>query len=490
VNSEGTRQEFHNDSMSNYSSSMRELKHFIGGRFFAAGNGHLDSINPSKPSEVLGRMPIGSQAEIELAVEEAATAQEHWRQQTGPARSAILHAWGDAIAKRQEDLANAVVAEVGKPIGEARGEVQRCVAILRYYAGEAVRPNGEVVPSLTPGVLQYSLLQPLGVVGLITPWNFPMAIPLWKAAPALAMGNAVVLKPSEHSPWCAQLLAETALEAGVGNALQVVFGDGETGKRLVSDSRIDAISFTGSGRAGNIIATACATQNKKFQTEMGGKNVAIVLADADLAKAANLVAGGAMRFAGQKCTATSRVIVDASIRGKFVDELRKACEALPVGCPGEASTAIGPVISSEAQARIEAAAKSGESLYIGSKPDEGFYVAPTVVGGVDETHSLSQDEIFGPVLTLLEADSFERAIHLANHTKYGLSASLCTRDISTALKYIDQIQAGMVRVNADTTGVDPHAPFGGYKGSSSGTREQGQVAKDFYTQIKTVQINP
>ncbi len=469
---------------------MLELKHFIGGEFTTGGDGLLNSINPAQPSQVLGQAYQGTRVQVDLAAQKAGEAQGAWRKETGPARSALLHAWGDKIAARQEELAQAVATEVGKPIGEARGEVQRCVAILRYYAGEAIRPVGEVIPSLTPGALQYSLQEPLGVVGLITPWNFPLAIPLWKAAPALAVGNAVILKPSEHSPWCAQLLAETALEAGVGAQFQVVQGAGSAGKALVEHPMVKAISFTGSDRTGSAISVACAQINKKFQTEMGGKNVAIILADADLGQAANLVAGGAMRFAGQKCTATSRVIVDSKVKGAFVDELKKAIDALPVGSPLEAATAIGPVISRESQTRIASSLNGGERIYEGATLNEGFFVAPMVVGGIDENHDLAQNELFGPVLTLLEADSFDQAIQIANNTRFGLSASLCTRDLSAALKYIDQIQAGMVRVNADTTGVDPHAPFGGYKGSSSGTREQGEVAKEFYTQIKTVQINP
>ncbi len=469
---------------------MLELKHYIGGEFVAGGDGLLDTINPTAPGQVLGQAHRGTSDEVSRAVLSASEAFPAWRKQAGPARSALLHAWGDKIAARQEELAIAVATEVGKPIGEARGEVQRCVAILRYYAGEAIRPVGEVIPSLTPGALQYSLHEPLGVVGLITPWNFPLAIPLWKAAPALAVGNTVVLKASEHSPWCAQLLAETAKEAGITSIFQVVLGAGEAGNALVEHSDVKAISFTGSDRTGSAISVACAARNKKFQTEMGGKNVAIVLADADLAQAANLVAGGAMRFAGQKCTATSRVIVESSVRGSFIDELAKAIDALPVGSPLEATTAVGPVISSDSRSRIMDALVGNETVYSGSLPDEGYFVAPTVVADVDERHDLAQNELFGPVLTLLEASSFDQAISMANNVRFGLSASLCTKDVSSALKYIDQIQAGMVRVNADTTGVDPHAPFGGVKGSSSGTREQGEVAKDFYTQIKTVQINP
>lgn len=469
---------------------MREALHSIGGSLLSGGAGCLDSLNPAEPTSIVARIPLGAAAEVEKAAEAASAAFGTWRKTAGPARAERLYAWADAIQARAAELAEAIATEVGKPIGEAKGEVGRCVAILRYYAGEAVRPLGEVIPGLASGVLQYSLREPLGVVGLITPWNFPLAIPLWKAAPALAVGNTVVLKPSENSGWCAHLLAETAIAAGLKGEFNVVQGAGEAGAALVNHPDVKAISFTGSDTTGAAISKACAALNKKYQTEMGGKNVAIVLADADLAQAANLVAGGAMRFAGQKCTATSRVIVESSVSGRFLDELRKAIELLPVGSPMEAATAVGPVINEASQAKILGALGQGTVLHSVTAPSSGFFVSPTVVGGVDASHDLAQNELFGPVLTYLEADTLDAALELANNTRFGLSASLCTRDIRSALTYVDRIQAGMVRVNADTTGVDPHAPFGGYKGSSSGTREQGEVAKDFYTQYKTVQINP
>jgi len=469
---------------------MREVHHFVGGSFITGGAGCVDSLNPTEPTTIVARIPLGAAAEVNAAVEAASAAFDGWRRTPGPGRAEKLYAWAEAIQARSAELAEAIATEVGKPIGEAKGEVGRCVAILRYYAGEAVRPLGDVIPGLASGVLQYSLREPLGVVGLITPWNFPLAIPLWKAAPALAVGNTVVLKPSENSGLCAHLLAETAVAAGFKGEFNVVQGAGAAGAALAGHPNVKAISFTGSDATGAKISQACAGLNKKFQTEMGGKNVAIVLADADLAQAANLVAGGAMRFAGQKCTATSRVIVESAVSGRFLDELKKAIEALPVGSPLEASTAIGPVINEASQTKVRAALNEGTVLHKVDAPSNGFFVSPTVVGGVDPSHALAQNELFGPVLTYLEADTLDQALQIANQTRFGLSASLCTRDIRAALTYIDRIQAGMVRVNADTTGVDPHAPFGGYKGSSSGTREQGEVAKDFYTQYKTVQINP
>jgi len=387
----------------------------------------------------------------------------------------------------------AVAREVGKPIGEAKGEVARCVAILRYFAGDAVREVGDVIPGLAASSLQYSLRSPLGVVGLITPWNFPVAIPLWKAAPALACGNTVVLKPAETSLFCAVLLAETAQAAGLPeNVFNVLLGDGPSlGAAILDHKLIRGVSFTGSSRVGAIVAERCAKRNVKFQTEMGGKNAAIVLADADLKQAAALVAGGAMRFAGQKCTATSRVIVQWQVREPFQRELVAAIEALKVADPMEADCAVGPVITEQSQSRIESAlADAGSPAYKGSTPNSGYFVSPSLYTDVEPGSKLAQDELFGPVLALLVAEDLDHAIEIANGVEYGLSASLFTRDISSALKYATRIEAGLVRVNADTTGVDPHAPFGGVKGSSSGTREQGPAAKDFYTEIKTVQINP
>ncbi|MEZ0327947.1 MAG: aldehyde dehydrogenase [Fimbriimonas sp.] len=450
----------------------------------------IPSLNPTVPKDVVAEFAAASEADVQQAAEAASNAFGTWSKLAGPARGDVLYKWADAINARAEELAQAIVREVGKPLGEARGEVGRCVAILRYYAGEAVRQSGDVIPSLTPGALQFSIRQPLGVAGLITPWNFPLAIPLWKAAPALAVGNTVVLKPAEEAVWCAALLSETAQAAGLpAGVFNVLLGAGDTGKALVQNELIRCVSFTGSAEVGAKVAEACARRNVKYQTEMGGKNPALVLADANLAQAANLVASGAMRFAGQKCTATSRVIVDRSVRGSFIDELQKAILALPVGDPGEMATAVGPVITEESQGRINEAVQGSESIYQASVPNQGFFVAPAVFATYQHSN-LAQQELFGPVLSMIEADGLDEAIKIANNTPYGLSASLFTRDIAAALTYIHRIEAGMVRVNADTTGVDPHAPFGGVKGSSSHSREQGSVAKEFYTEIRTVQINP
>jgi alpha-ketoglutaric semialdehyde dehydrogenase len=480
--------------------SPPRLRSFIAGQWSSSvADEWIDDVNPSNARDILAKVPLGHADDVKAAVAAAAGAWEAWRRLTGPARAEHLHRWGQAIADRQEEMAQAVAREVGKPIGEARGEVGRCVVILRYFAGEAVRDIGEVIPAQAAGALQFTRREPLGVVALITPWNFPLAIPMWKAAPALAFGNVVVLKPSEMAPHAAVLLAETAHTAGIpAGVFNVVLGAGAAvGKSLVDAPEVNAVSFTGSAKVGGEVAVAAARRNIRYQTEMGGKNVAIVLPDADLAQAASLTAAGAMRYAGQKCTATSRVVVAREVEDAFYKALREQIEKLPLGPVTDAQSAIGPLISDTARANIaKALAAHGEKPFLRSDlpgSDDfahGYFMTPVVYRDVPVDSPLAREELFGPVLATFVARDADEAISIANAAKYGLSATLFTRDLRAALKYIDRIEAGLVRVNGDTTGVDPHAPFGGMKGSSSGSREQGPAAREFYTEIKTVQINP
>ena len=479
--------------------SDKLLSNFIAGEFRAGtGNDELVAINPSDAADEVARVRSGTAADAVAAVASAAESLTRWRRTTGPARAEHLYHWAAAIDARREELAQALTRDVGKPISEARGEVARCSVILRYYAGEAVRARGAVVPAQGEGMLQFTLQEPLGVVALITPWNFPAAIPLWKAAPALAFGNTVVLKPAEQASRIAALLAETAAAADLPRGVfNVVLGSGTTvGAALIEADEVRAVSFTGSTTVGAQVAAACARRNVRYQTEMGGKNVVIVLPDADLDLAARLTAAGAMRYAGQKCTATSRAVVVQEVEGEFLDRLRTHVQALPVGPVTDSSAAVGPLINEAARARVRTALRelSGECVCGGDVPvaepfTRGFYVEPTVVRGVDPASSLAQDELFGPVLATFTARDLDDAIALANRTRYGLSASLFTQDLRAALTYIDRIEAGLVRVNGDTTGVDPHAPFGGVKASSSGSREQGSAAREFYTETKTVQLS-
>jgi len=475
------------------------LSNFVAGAFSpAASTAIRERHNPAATDELVTRAPVSNAADVAAAAAAAAAAFPLWRATSGPARADALYRWGDAIAARADELARAITCEVGKPIGEARGEVARAVVILRFYAGEAVRDIGEVIPAQAADALQFTLRDPLGPVALITPWNFPLAIPLWKAAPALAFGNTVVLKPSELSSGVAQLVAETALAAKLpAGVFNVVHGDGTTGEALLRHAEIRCASFTGSQGVGARITAIGAERNIRVQTEMGGKNVVIVARDGDLDRAATLTAAGAMRYAGQKCTATSRVIVDRTVEAAFLGKLAAAVASLPLGPVDDPAGAIGPLISAESRSRIEAALGDApaETLFGGTLPDDPYYraghwFAPRALRLDSASHPLALRELFGPVLGVLTADDLDHAITLANQTPFGLSASLFTRDLASALSYVRRIEVGLVRVNGDTTGVDPHAPFGGVKSSSAGGREQGRAARDFYTESRTVQIHP
>lgn len=475
------------------------LQNYIAGESRAVrGDRMIADINPSDFDDIIAQIPCGDSGDVDDAVSAASNALKTWRRIPGPARAEYLYRWAGVIDGRREELAQALVREVGKPIGEARGEVGRCVVILRYYAGEAVRAIGEVVPAQAAGALQFTLRDPLGVVALITPWNFPVAIPLWKAAPALAFGNTVVLKPAEQSSHMATLLAETAAAAEIpAGVFNVILGDGAvTGDALIRHGDVRAVSFTGSAAIGARVAAVCAERNIRYQTEMGGKNVVIIMPDADLALAAKLTAAGAMRYAGQKCTATSRAIVAHEVENEFMDRLKAEVAGLPLGPVTDAASAVGPLISAESRDRVKQALDAVRSNIVagGTAPADnafirGYFMDATVVRDVDPSSALAQDELFGPVLATFTSHGLDEAINLANRSRFGLSASIFTKNLGAALEYIQRIEVGLVRVNGDTTGVDPHAPFGGVKGSSSGSREQGAAAREFYTEIRTIQIS-
>jgi len=354
-----------------------------------------------------------------------------------------------------------------------------------------------VLPSVNPNTLLFTERVPLGVVGLITPWNFPVAIPLWKAAPALVYGNTVVLKPSDLSPHTAHLLAEVLHEAGLpAGVFNLVQGRGAAGKALVEDPGVDGVSFTGSVKTGRSIAAACGARGAKYQLEMGGKNPVVVLEDADLGQAVELTVQGAMKSAGEKCTATSRAIVVESIADEFTRRVVERVRHLEVGPGTDAHAYLGPVITEESKERVlgfvARAKDAGANLLCGGlaghRPDlaHGHYVWPTVVDRVTPDMEIAREEVFGPVLAILRVPDFDAALAVANDVAYGLSASVFTRDIGSALRFAREVEAGLVRINGETAGVEPQAPFGGMKGSSSGSREQGQAAKEFFTQYKTI----
>jgi alpha-ketoglutaric semialdehyde dehydrogenase len=456
----------------------------------------VESRSPQNPEDVVVRFAETEPHAVADAFRTARDAAASWRRTPASERAAVLVAAAEAIAGQQDDLAALIVREVGKPVTEARQEVARAIAILRYHAGAALDPDGDTYPTLPPAdprSLSMARRRPRGVAGLITPWNFPIAIPLWKAAPALAYGNAVVLKPSPEATAVALRVGELLGRLLPDGVLQVVPGGAATGQALIEAS--DVVSFTGSVAVGAQVAQAAAARGIPAQCEMGGLNASIVLPDADLESAAKVVAASAMGYAGQKCTATSRVIAVGD-PAPLTDALVAAVEALPTGDPADAATVVGPLITAAARDRsvdaaAEARADGARVLAGGSALDgPGLFASPTLVDGLAPSARLAQEEVFGPIATILPAETPERAAELSNAVRYGLVTSVFTRDLDRALELVDRLDTGMIRVNQPTAGVDFHAPFGGEKGSSYGPREQGKHAREIYTAVHTIGIGP
>lgn len=484
-------------------SAEKTWGNFIGGEWVAAASGDtFESRSPANVQEVVGRFAASDERDVMAAIQAAQDAFPAWRDTNAIARSVILLKAADILAARQQEIGRELSHEEGKTLKEGIGETGRAIQILRYFAGDAQQPNGEHYPSMNPDTLLYTTREPLGVVGVITPWNFPIAIPAWKIAPALAYGNTVVFKPASATPLLAARFVEALAEAGLpAGVLNLVTGSAsKVGDPLVEDDRVTAISFTGSGEVGRAMAVTAAKRGAKIQLELGGQNPAIVLADADMNHALQHVMTGAMWSSGQKCTATSRAIVHRSIADEFTQKLIEKVASLKVGNPLDESTHLGPVISADAVDTILAGAEraktEGSDLLTGGVRltddgrEHGFFVAPTVFANVDPSSHLGQEEIFGPILGVIPVDDMDEAIAIANSVRYGLSASIFTRDLGRALQFARKIQAGVVHINSETPGAEPQVPFGGYKGSSSYSREQGKSARDFYTQIKTVYIDP
>ncbi|MGH7942052.1 MAG: aldehyde dehydrogenase family protein [Limisphaerales bacterium] len=483
-----------------------EAKQYINGDWGASASGggangqkRATRENPAKTSETVGSYPLCGAEDTGAAIEAAHGAFPAWKALAWPARSEILHRAANILDDHKEDLARIMAREVGKPIGEARGEVKRGVVLLRYYAGEGLRSLGEVYPASDGKSLLYSNRIPLGVVGVITPWNFPVAIPIWKMAPALIFGNTVVWKPAEPASITGfalmQLLEKAGFPKGVIN---MVTGKGaEAGQSITSHRLMHGISFTGSNEVGRKVALAAVERGIKFQLEMGGKNATIVAADADLDKAVELTLSAAMRFCGQKCTATSRVIVEESILPAFTEMIVERARNIKMSDPLEDDCYLGPVVNQTQHASIlasiERGMQSGARLLAGGKKAEGkpgYFIEPTIFGNVEPNSELAQREIFGPVLGILPARDLTRALEIANAVPFGLSAAIFTKDVSRILKFIKSAEAGMIKINGETAGVEPHAPFGGLKQSSSHSREQGRAAIDFFTSIQTIAISP
>jgi acyl-CoA reductase-like NAD-dependent aldehyde dehydrogenase len=453
----------------------------------------VTSLNPHDPADVVGGWPTADEAEVAAAVARATAAAREWAGVAAPARAATLGSAASALEARAGEVTELVIREVGKPRSEAAGEVARGVAILRYYAQVALLPDGQTIPASSPGALLMARHRPVGVAALVTPWNFPVAIPLWKAAPSLAFGNATVLKPAGAATGVALLLHEIIAPYLPGDVFQLVLGDAVPGRALADHPDVAAVSFTGSVPVGREVVARVAGRGGRVQAEMGGQNAAIVLADADFGRAAAAIAYAAMGYAGQKCTATSRIIVEDAAYEEFRPYLVDAIARLGVVGPSDGKTLVGPVISERARAfALDAVAASGGRVLAGGTAldEPGYYVAPTLVELESPAGRLATEEVFAPVAALLRAPTPEAAADIANGVRYGLVTSVFTGDLSRALMLTERLDAGMVRVNAPTAGVDFQAPFGGAKESSYGPREQGLAARDFYTETHTITIVP
>ena len=455
------------------------------------------NINPSDLVDVVGDFAQADIGQAEQAIAEARAALPAWSRTTPQQRFDLLDRAGALILERRLQLGELLSREEGKTLAEGIGEVVRAGQSFKFFAGEALRGTGEVIPSIRPGIDVEVSLEPVGVVGLITPWNFPIAIPAWKLAPALAFGNTCVIKPADLTPGCAHALVSILHEAGApAGVVNLVMGRGSVvGNVLVESPDVDAISFTGSVSTGRSIAARCMETGKRVQCEMGGKNPLVVLDDADLDVAVNVALNGAFFSTGQRCTASSRLIVTAGIHDAFIAKLSEAMLALKVGHALEAETQIGPVVDEKQLAQnldyVAIARAEGADVIGGERLDrqtQGFFMQPALLLGTSSGMRVNREEIFGPVASVIRVESDDEALATANDTEFGLSAGVCTTSLARARRFRRDLVAGMVMVNLPTAGVDYHVPFGGRKGSSIGPREQGSFARQFYTIVKTAYI--
>jgi aldehyde dehydrogenase (NAD+) len=453
-----------------------------------------ESENPSDAADPVSEFARADARQTEDAIRAAADARSAWADSTPQRRFEVLDFVGTEILARKEELGRLLAREEGKTLPEAVAEAARAGQIFKFFAAEALRIKGERLASVRPGVDVDITREPVGVVGLITPWNFPLAIPAWKIAPALAYGNTVVFKPAELVPTCGWQLAEILSRAGLpAGAFNLVIGSGrQVGQTIVDSPLVDAVSFTGSVATGEAILSAAAARRAKVQLEMGGKNPLVVLADAQNERAVDCAVQGAFYCTGQRCTASSRLIVESAIFDRFVDAVRARTAKLRVGHALERDTEIGPVASSEQLARdlhyIRIGREEGAQLLAGGevleRPTTGHFLSPALFVARPEQR-IAREEIFGPLACVIRADDYEHALALANDTPFGLCAGICTQSLKHATHFRRHAQAGMVMVNLPTAGVDFHVPFGGRKASSYGPREQGAYAAEFYTLVKT-----
>ena len=461
---------------------------------------YFESTSPANNDEILGLFASSNAQDANIAINSAYDGFQNWKKTSQIARGEYLYKASSWLEQNSSRYAEAITKECGKSILEANGEVGRSIALLKYYAAQGSDPMGDVVPSVNPNILLYTTKVPIGVVGLITPWNFPLAIPIWKMAPAIVFGNTIVHKPASSTPLLGKMIAEMWEASGLpGGVYNLVTGSGsELGDSIIDHPYTSALSFTGSTYIGQSIAVKCAKNGMKYQLEMGGKNPIIVMPDANLEQAAEITLSGAMKYSGQKCTATSRAIVSKEIKKDFTEILLNKFKNLKVGDGMDSENVVVPVIDKKSltniSEKIKAGVDEGSRLIFGGEIlkdnnyEKGNYVQPTLFDNVDPKSLIATEEIFGPVLGLIDAEDYDQSIKIANDTSYGLSAGIFTSNLNLAMEFANNIDAGIVKINGETAGVEPQVPFGGMKESSSGAREQGKSAVEFFTQTKTIYV--
>ncbi len=485
---------------SSAATGSKEYFNYIDGKWVPAQSGKtFENRNPADPSDLIGTFPASGPQDVEAAVEAAKRAFDKWRLTPAPKRGEIMYKAGELLIERKEELARAMTREMGKVLAETRGDVQEAIDMVFYMAGEGRRMFGETTPSELKNKFCMTVRQPLGVCGLITPWNFPMAIPSWKIAPALICGNTMVIKPASDTPLSTILLVQILEEAGVpAGVINVVTGSGrDVGEPLMAHKDVKLISFTGSSDVGRRVNEACAPTFKHVSLEMGGKNACIIMDDANLELAVDGVVWGAFGTSGQRCTATSRVIVHKKVHDKVRDMILAKMKTLKLGYGLNDGVTIGPVVNEAAMNKIleyiEIGKKDGAQLLAGGSRDEaagpGWFVQPTLFDNVRPTMRIAQEEIFGPVTALIPVDSFEEAVKVANGIEYGLSNAIYTKDVNKAFTALRDLESGIAYVNAPTIGAEVHLPFGGLKNTGNGHRDAGQTALDNFCEWKSCFID-
>jgi alpha-ketoglutaric semialdehyde dehydrogenase len=477
------------------------FRHFIAGEWCdSTGGATFESRNPADQRDVIGRFQQGTGADVGMAISAAFNASLMWRRTPAPKRGEILYAFGALMAQHKERLARAMTREMGKVLSEARGDVQEGIDIAYLMAGEGRRMFGDTTPSELPDKWAMSIRQPIGIAGIITPWNFPMAIPCWKIMPALVTGNVVVFKPSSDTPHCATLLVELMAEAGVppGVVNLVTGSGGEVGDAIVENPDVSVISFTGSSATGKRIATKAGARLKRLAMELGGKNGVVVLADADLDLAADGILWSAFGTTGQRCTACSRVIVERPVVEPLLERLEARARKLRLGSGLDEATDVGPLINGAALDKVDGyidiGRAEGELVMGGGRATtgdlaNGHFFEPTIFAGVRPMDRIGQEEIFGPVLSVIPVADYGEAMLAVNQTRYGLSSSIFTSDVNQAFRAMRDFETGIVYVNAGTTGAEVHLPFGGWKETGNGHREAGHAALDTFTEWKSIYVD-